>query len=399
MKIRRVFLKKLIVVFLILSIQGVFGPSAWAAAEWEASVGDDLNAYADDSVTIQVDRDDGTAGVFSVEDWNGSSSTITTISSDAQSTVISATTTGGSGGTSTVTNSLTVAGTTTTNSGAFSVTGATSLGSTLGVTGLTTLSGGAAITGGIDNNSGGITEAGAISGVTTLTTSGLATLDSASITNNATVGGTLGVTGALTADGGATLNSADSFSNATIGNSSVSLVADSDALGTNARSSLSMAPTSASLLVNTNSGESHGITISQTSTVISGGTDSTTLTLNDNGAAFADEDTGAAVKVTGVADGVGDYDAVNMRQFRKLEDRVDKAYSGIASVAALAAIPAPVPGRNLSLGLGFGNFESRSAIAIGGKALVGEKKDITLTAGVGYCDNTTTVSAGLGWSF
>ena len=114
---------------------------------------------------------------------------------------------------------------------------------------------------------------------------------------------------------------------------------------------------------------------------------------------FADEDTGAPVTVTGVADGVADYDAVNMRQYRKLEDRVDKSWAGIASVAAIAAIPSPIPGKTTSLGLGFGNFESQSAIAVGGKTLVGENKDMTLTAGVGFCDNTTTVSAGLGWSF
>ncbi|MBN2455481.1 MAG: YadA-like family protein [Sedimentisphaerales bacterium] len=327
---------------------------------------------ANNNVTVNVDADNIGTGSFIVNDENGSLDTITTILSNAQSTVI------GAGDANTITNSLTVAGTTTTNSGDFTVTGATTLSSTLSVTGNTSLS--------------------------TLSTSGLATLDSASITNNATVGGTLGVTGAttltgaLTANGGATLNSADSYSSATIGNSAVTLVADSDALSTNAQSSLSMAPTSASLLVNTDTGDSHGITISQTSTVISGGTGSTTFTVDDDGAAFANS-TGGPVKVTGIADGVGDYDAVNMRQYRKLEDRVDTAYSGIASVAAITAIPAPVLGKDFSVGFGFGNFENQSAVALGGKAHVGEKKDITLTAGVGYCDNTTTVSAGVGWSF
>jgi autotransporter adhesin len=121
--------------------------------------------------------------------------------------------------------------------------------------------------------------------------------------------------------------------------------------------------------------------------------------LDDDGATFADEDTGAPVKVTGVADGVADYDAVNMRQYRKLEDRIDTAYSGIASVAAIAAIPPPVPGKDFSLGLGYGNFESQNAVAVGGKALVGKEKNTTLTAGVGFCGSTTTISAGVGWSF
>jgi hypothetical protein len=160
-----------------------------------------------------------------------------------------------------------------------------------------------------------------------------------------------------------------------------------------------MAPTSASLLVNTDSGVSHGVSIGQTSTVISGGTNSTSLTLDDSGATFKNDTTSGPAKVTGVADGVGDYDAVNMRQYRHLEDRVDKAYSGIASVAALAAIPPPVPGKNFSVGVGYGNFESTSAVGVGAKALVGQDRNITLTAGVGLGENATTVSAGVGWSF
>jgi hypothetical protein len=183
----------------------------------------------------------------------------------------------------------------------------------------------------------------------------------------------------------------------------VVLQADDDALDTNSRAKLLMDPTSASLLVNTDSGQSHGIRITQTSTIVYGGTSTTTLTLDDNGATFADEDTGNPVKVTGIADGTSDYDAVNMRQLGgvmdRLNGRIDKAYSGIASTAALTAIPTPIPGKNVSFGLGFGNFESRSAIAFGTKALVGKNKDISLMAGMGYCDNTTTVSAGLGWSF
>jgi hypothetical protein len=91
--------------------------------------------------------------------------------------------------------------------------------------------------------------------------------------------------------------------------------------------------------------------------------------------------------------------AVNMRQCRRLENRVDKAYSSIASVAVLVAIPDPAPGKSVSVGVGVGNFENRSAMAVDGEALVGDQKNIILTAGVGYCENTTTINAGLGWSF
>jgi hypothetical protein len=378
---------------------------------------------------IQVDTDGNDTGVFRVTVGDPNVSTSTVIEANSQSMTISSST-------------LSVTGATALGS-TLGVTGATTLSSTLDVNGLSTLSGGASVSGGLDNNSGGITEAGAISGVTTLTTSGDANVGGAlnvagattlgstlDVTGATTLGSTLSVTGAttltgaLTANGGETVNngsttwsgngtgnrmivdatssrfvSANGFSNATVSNSAVSLLADSDASGANARSSLSMTPTTASLLVNTNSGESHGITINQTSTVISGGTDSTTLTLDDNGATFADEDTGAPVKVTGVANGVNDFDAVNMRQFRKLDNKVEDAFSGIASVAALAAIPPPVPGKNFSVGLGFGNFDTESAIAVGGKMLVGQQKDITLTGGVGFSESETVVNAGVGWSF
>ena len=98
------------------------------------------------------------------------------------------------------------------------VTNNATVGGTLGVTGATTTA--------------GITNTGNV-GTGTLSTTGAATLNSAGITNNATVGGTLGVTGAtttagitntgnvgtgtLSTTGAATLNSAGITNNATVG--------------------------------------------------------------------------------------------------------------------------------------------------------------------------------------
>jgi hypothetical protein len=375
MKRQKIFLEKLAGMILIMAM---IMPQYATAAVTED--GTDVAIDANDNVTVNVDSDEDGTGDFIVTDENGSLDTITTIISNAQSTVI------GAGDANTITNSLTVAGTGTTNSGPMTlestgVTGATTLSSTLDVSGNLTATGTTNTIGAAGSSANTITGAtNTITGATTVTSTGTANQMIVDATSSRFV-------------------SADGFSNATVGDDSVGLLADSDALSTNARSSLSMAPTSASLLVNTDSGVSHGISIGQTSTVISGGTTSTSLTLDDNGATFQDDDTGGPAKVTGVADGVGGYDAVNMRQYRKLEDRIDTAYSGIASVAAIAAIPAPVPGKDFSVGVGFGNFESQSAIGLGGKALVGEEKDITLTAGVGFCNDTTVVSAGVGWSF
>ncbi|MEQ9403316.1 MAG: tail fiber domain-containing protein, partial [Cyclobacteriaceae bacterium] len=72
------------------------------------------------------------------------------------------------------------------------ITNNATVGGTLGVTGATTTNG--------IGNTGNITNSGDVN-TATLQTSGAATLNSAGITNNATVGGTLGVTGATTTNG------------------------------------------------------------------------------------------------------------------------------------------------------------------------------------------------------
>jgi hypothetical protein len=220
------------------------------------------------------------------------------------------------------------------------------------------------------------------------------------------IDGDLGVNGniyTLNDTANATVNVANNGLSITGSTNTVALQADNDSSSSNALAKLTLTPTSASMLVNTDDGESHGVTVTQTSTIISGGTTSSQLTLDDNGAAFADQDTGAPIKVTGVDYGTSTYDAVNYGQFshevKRLDDRIDDAYSGIASVAAIAAVPSPIDGKNVSFGFGFGNYKSESAIAIGTKARVGKNKDWSVTAGVGYSGNKATISAGLGWSF
>lgn len=147
----------------------------------------------------------------------------------------------------------------------------------------------------------------------------------------------------------------------------------------------------ASLTVANTSGNTHGLVVQESKTTISGGTNSTSLTLDDSGARFANVATGAPVKVTGVADGTTDFDAVNWRQLKG-------AYAGIASVAALAAIPAPAAGHRFSVGMGYGNFKSMHAIAVGVKAAIA--KNISATLGLGYNDNSKeTVNAGIGFSW
>ena len=176
----------------------------------------------------------------------------------------------------------------------------------------------------------------------------------------------------------------------------VSLVSDNDLVSTNARAVLSMSPTSASVLVNTNANVAHGLIIGQTQTTLSGGTNSTGFTLDNGGATFENTVTGGPATVTGVADGYAPFDAVNRRQLDGLETSLS---SGIASIAALAAIPGPVGCKNYSAGLGFGNYNGQSAVAVGMKANL-PKSNVSLAAGAGFSNHSSsTVNAGVSFSF
>ncbi len=169
------------------------------------------------------------------------------------------------------------------------------------------------------------------------------------------------------------------------------LTADSNASSSDGRGQLTLEETQASLLVNNaTNGNAHGLVIEQDQTVLSGGTTSTTLTLNDNGATFANTDTGGPARVRGVADGHDDYDAANMRQLRK-------SYAGIAAVSALTNIPPPAQGKRFNMGLGYGNFEEENAVAFGGHARLSER--ISLKAGFGHSSDANTFGAGIGYSW
>ncbi len=101
-------------------------------------------------------------------------------------------------------------------------------------------------------------------------------------------------------------------------------------------------------------------------------------------------DAGAPIRVTGVADGRYDFDAVNFSQLKG-------AYSGIASVAALAAVPNLVAGKRYMLGVGYGNFKGQQAMAAAFRGVVTD--NLSVTAGVGFNRNSTTFSAGAGLSW
>lgn len=88
-------------------------------------------------------------------------------------------------------------------------------------------------------------------------------------------------------------------------------------------------------------------------------------------------------------------------QINALDSKIDsvakKAYSGIAGVAALAAIPGPAAGKQFSFGVGVGSYAGQQAVAIGGNANFGE--NINVKAGVGFSDGKTTANAGASFSW
>lgn len=110
---------------------------------------------------------------------------------------------------------------------------------------------------------------------------------------------------------------------------------------------------------------------------------------------------GAPIRVTGVANGVYDFDAVNMSQYNFLtgvvRDTQKMAYSGTASVAAMAAIPDPAPGKRYNFGLGVGQYEGYRAVAAGFKGHVTDNLSVTAGAAFSSFANTYNVGAGFSW--
>lgn len=116
--------------------------------------------------------------------------------------------------------------------------------------------------------------------------------------------------------------------------------------------------TTSALTVTNGLGNTHGFVVNETQATMSGGTRSTSMTLNDGGAFFSNSATGAPVRVTGVRDGASDFDAVNYRQLRQV-------YAGVAGTAAMANIPQVDQNKTFAVGVGLGNFQGMNAVAIG----------------------------------
>jgi hypothetical protein len=148
-------------------------------------------------------------------------------------------------------------------------------------------------------------------------------------------------------------------------------------------------PTAAVTLTN-GYGNTHGLVVTESQTTLSGGTQSSSLTLDDRYARFSNAATGAPITVTGVADGRADFDAVNVRQFA----------AAVAAVSAQANIPGLQQNQDRAIGVGLGNFMGKSALALG----VNFRSDnnalfrVTVSSGVDG-GARPVVGAGAAWAF
>lgn len=134
-------------------------------------------------------------------------------------------------------------------------------------------------------------------------------------------------------------------------------------------------------------GQTNGVAITERNALLTGGESSpTTLMLSDTGARFSNSTNGEPVVVSGIADGQGPFDATNVRQLD----------SGLASIAALAGLPAPQPGKSNALGIAVGFHNSGSAFAVGGQSLIGESMSIKYGGAVAHSNGLVKSSASLG---
>lgn len=103
---------------------------------------------------------------------------------------------------------------------------------------------------------------------------------------------------------------------------------------------------------------------------------------------------GTHARLSGIADGVEDDDAVNVRQ---LNDGLREVGAGVAMSMAMAQLPSPLAGSNHSFGLAVGGFDGHEALALGGTAIVNDS--ITLRGALSHAGGRTGAGVGIGWSF
>jgi autotransporter adhesin len=152
----------------------------------------------------------------------------------------------------------------------------------------------------------------------------------------------------------------------------------------------------AALTVTNGQGNTHGFVVNEKSATMSGGTTSTSMTLNNGGARFSNASTGGPARVTGIADGRHDYDAVNYRQLKSVK-------SGIAGIAAMTNVPHVEQNKKFALGIGVGHYDGTTSMAVGASARLSENAVIKASVSNGVSGGSTRkstvygIGAGFSW--
>lgn len=130
--------------------------------------------------------------------------------------------------------------------------------------------------------------------------------------------------------------------------------------------------------------------ITERQTVISGGAQSTSLILNDNGATFGKLSNGDPVRVTGVTDGKSRWDAVNYGQLNR----------GVAIAASMATIPQVEQNKTFSLGAGTSYYGDETGIAVGGSVRLSPSTVVKAAASFSPTEfDDAALSAGFAYSW
>jgi len=117
-------------------------------------------------------------------------------------------------------------------------------------------------------------------------------------------------------------------------------------------------------------------------------------------------------RITNVAAGVNDTDAVNVGQLNSTVSGIQNqmsgmqgqinsvardAYSGIAAASALAMIPDVDAGKTLAVGIGTANYKGYQASALGVTARVSQ--NLKMRAGVSYSGSNQVWGAGMSYQW
>jgi hypothetical protein len=207
-----------------------------------------------------------------------------------------------------------------------------------------------------------------------------------------TVGGNSGSTNII-GNPGTSINTVQGATNNITGTTSTTLngagntvVVNSSGVNANGNgATLSMNATAVTLENSTG----HGLQVYTDHTVLSGGTNSTQLDLNNTNATFSNTLTGAPIQVKGVADATDDHDAVNFSQLKDV-------YGGVASTVALGNIPTLDESKDVSIGVGVGYFKGTAGIAVGGNFRATPRMVFRVSLGTSTRGNAT---AGAGAAF